>query len=148
MTTVYQLWYVREASVAVIVGNLICTYQLWQRLFSLKSFNGQNHDIADEQPMPRMLNSRNPIRRVMDYLTPAGDTFRSYHDHTQATQSRLTGGDDSTMTGDTFEGKDKNDKGKPRPVTQISTTYMMTLSRDGEGDARAAIAFREKEGIE
>ena len=145
-----MLWYIREASVAVIVGNLICTYQLMQKLFRLKSFNGEDDQIHDEQPMPRMLHSRNPIRRVLDYLTPAGDTFRSYHDVTNNTRTG-TEGDSSTLTGDTSEIGDikrsKSKSHKERPVTNLSTNYMMTLAKDGEGDARDAIAFREKEAI-
>jgi hypothetical protein len=38
-TTVYALWYIREASVAIWVGNLICCWQLLQKVFKLRSFD-------------------------------------------------------------------------------------------------------------
>lgn len=44
-TTVYQLWYIREASVAVFVGNLLCTWQLLQRVFKLRSFDNKDAGI-------------------------------------------------------------------------------------------------------
>lgn len=40
-TTVYALWYIREASVAIWVGNLICCWQLLQKLFNLRSFDNK-----------------------------------------------------------------------------------------------------------
>lgn len=44
-TTVYQLWYIREASVAMWVGNLVCCWQLIQRLFNLRSFDDKHAEI-------------------------------------------------------------------------------------------------------
>jgi len=146
MTTVYQLWYIREASVAVIVGNLICTWQLFQKLFRLRSFNNKHANIVDEQKMPRFIASRGPIRaawqRGVDFLTPGGDTFKTYRD-------TKTGGNESFITGETaLMNGETVEKGKQREKEKraTTTTYMMTLNRDGD-DARPAIEYRNEHGI-
>jgi len=142
MTTTYQLWYIREASVAVIVGNLICTWQLFQKMFRLRSFNNKNEGIKDEPAMPRMIKSGNPIRRAWDYLTTDG----------RETQYKSgNGGEDSALHGSS-DGQDGSasggGKGEKAGGGRVTTTsYMMTLNRDGD-DARPALAFRDENQIE
>jgi hypothetical protein len=51
LTTVYQVWYIREASVAITVGNLICTWQLLQKLFKLRSFDDKKAEIEASPEM-------------------------------------------------------------------------------------------------
>lgn len=149
MTTVYQLWYIRESSVAVCVGNLICTWQLFQKLFRLRSFNNKHANIVDEQQMPKFINSRRPIReawrRGWDFITPGGDTFKTYRDPKTANASSIITVDTSqeqVLGGET--GTSGKTHGKERPVT--TTTYMVTLNRDGD-DVRPALAFRNEHGI-
>ncbi|KAJ5610617.1 hypothetical protein N7510_007336 [Penicillium lagena] len=38
LTTTYQIWYIREASTAVYVANLMCWWPLLRKLFNLKAF--------------------------------------------------------------------------------------------------------------
>ena len=38
LTTQYQLWYIREASTAIYVANLMCWWPLLRKLFGLKAF--------------------------------------------------------------------------------------------------------------
>lgn len=45
MTTTYQLWYIRESSVAIWVGNLICCWQIVQKIFKARSFDNQKQEI-------------------------------------------------------------------------------------------------------
>lgn len=45
MTTTYQLWYIRESSVAIWVGNLICCWQIVQKIFKARSFDNQKAEI-------------------------------------------------------------------------------------------------------
>ena len=142
MTTTYQLWYIREASVAVIVGNLICTWQLFQKMFRLRSFNNKNEGIKDEPAMPRMIKSGNPIRRAWDYLTTDG---RETH------YKSANGGEDSALHGSS-DGPDgsatSGGKGEKAGGGRVTTaSYMMTLNRDGD-DARPALAFRDENHIE
>jgi hypothetical protein len=149
MTTVYQLWYIREASVAICVGNLICTWQLFQRIFRLRTFNTKSAEIHDDPAMPRFVPHipyTNPVRIAWSYLTTA-------RGNTQ--YQTATGGDSSLTTAEvadgshekgTLDGKMKKDKAQERHIT--STSYMMTLNRDGEGDARPALAFRDEHKIE
>jgi hypothetical protein len=141
MTTTYQLWYIREASVAVIVGNLICTWQLFQKMFRLRSFNNKNEGIRDEPEMPRMMKPANPIRRAWDYLTSdVRDTqYKTTNRGEESGGNGSSDGQDGSAT-----GGEKGEKGKGRATT---TSYMMTLNRDGD-DARPALAFRDENQIE
>lgn len=52
-TTTYQLWYIRESSIAVVVGNLICCWQLLQKLFKFRSFDNAHAGILPEADIPR-----------------------------------------------------------------------------------------------
>jgi hypothetical protein len=38
MTTVYQIWYIRESSTAVYVANMMCWWPLLRRVFGMKAF--------------------------------------------------------------------------------------------------------------
>ncbi|KAE8147967.1 hypothetical protein BDV25DRAFT_168764 [Aspergillus avenaceus] len=38
LTTTYQIWYIREASTAIYVANLICLWPLLRKVFGLKAF--------------------------------------------------------------------------------------------------------------
>jgi hypothetical protein len=38
LTTTYQIWYIREASTAIYVANLMCWWPLLRKLFGLKAF--------------------------------------------------------------------------------------------------------------
>ncbi|KAE8366204.1 hypothetical protein BDV27DRAFT_143823 [Aspergillus caelatus] len=42
LTTTYQIWYIREASTAIYVANLICLWPLLRKLFGLKAFQANS----------------------------------------------------------------------------------------------------------
>ncbi|KAE9367193.1 hypothetical protein N431DRAFT_418324 [Stipitochalara longipes BDJ] len=147
MTTVYQLWYIREASVAVCVGNLICTWQLFQRMFRLRAFNNKTADIRDEPAMPQF-RPTNPIRVFRSYLSTR-DKDTQYQTPNDGGESALTSDGPDGNSGTSGEDEKKGAGKNKEKGGQVNTTsYMMTLNRDGEGDARPALAFRDENQIE
>ena len=48
MTTTYQLWYIRESSVAIWVGNVICCWQITQKLWHTRSFDNHHAHIVKQ----------------------------------------------------------------------------------------------------
>ena len=145
MTTVYQLWYIREASVAVCVGNLICTWQLFQRMFRLRAFNDKTADIKDEPAMPQF-RPMDPIRRFRTYFSTRDKTNLYSTGHSSG-ESPLTFDGADRYGG--FAGDDeKRGRAIRRNKHATNGSYMMTLNRDGEGDARPALAFRDENQIE
>ncbi|KAE8380952.1 hypothetical protein BDV26DRAFT_289855 [Aspergillus bertholletiae] len=42
LTTTYQIWYIREASTAIYVANMICLWPLLRKLFGLKAFQSNS----------------------------------------------------------------------------------------------------------
>ena len=144
MTTVYQLWYIRDASVAVCVGNVICTWQLFQRMFRLRAFNDKTADIKDEPAMPQF-RPMNPIRRFRTYFSTR-DKTNQYSTGNDGGESALTSDDHEGSYG--VSGDDEKRGWAKRNKHATTTSYMMTLNRDGEGDARLALAFRDENQIE
>lgn len=68
LTTVYQLWYIREASVAIFVVNLICWWPLLRKVFGVKAFDpednsggGVRRESAQASPSP-MISNRRPSK--------------------------------------------------------------------------------------
>ncbi len=99
--------------------------------------------------MPQFINSRGVIRaawrRGWDFITPGGDTFKTYRDPKTPTNGSIVTGDtnqDKIVGGETGTSGKKSEK--ERPLTMA--TYMMTLNRDGD-DVRPALAFRNEHGI-
>ncbi|KAF9885838.1 hypothetical protein FE257_012310 [Aspergillus nanangensis] len=50
LTTMYQLWYIREASTAMYVANLICLWPLLRKLFGLKAFRSNSRPYRQRGP--------------------------------------------------------------------------------------------------
>jgi len=146
MTTVYQLWYIREASVAVTVGNLICTWQLFQRLFRLRAFDNKTADINDEPAMPQF-RPINPIRMFRSYLSTR-DKDNQYHTANDGESAIAYDSPDGNSGASGEEEKKGGGAGKRKSRHVMTPSYMMTLNRDGEGDARLALAFRDENQIE
>lgn len=57
LTTTYQIWYIREASTAIYVANLMCWWPLLRKLFGLKAFSYNSN---------RGNRARNPNHRNKD----------------------------------------------------------------------------------
>ena len=64
-TTAYQLWYIREASVAICVGNLICTWQLFQRIFKMRSWDDKSPGAQKEPDVEIPLGPNGTIPRTI-----------------------------------------------------------------------------------
>jgi hypothetical protein len=90
--------------------------------------------------MPKFIKTGGHIRRAWDYLTThKSDTYQT------AKESEDSGMLAPART-DIEGGAEALDEKKERRVT--TTTYMMTLTRDGEGDARPALQFRRENHID
>ena len=163
MTTVYQLWYIREASVAIQVGNLICCWQLMQKLFKIRSFDNKSDQIVAQPEMAVRHHQEHPSQfsvggspktaswftRQRQKLEFMGEwsrvcqavltkSFRSYP--SQPSRHCDTKTTTSTMTDPT-----------PANLTAATAAFMppttlMTLNRDGD-DAGPGIAYRHQEDI-
>lgn len=144
MTTVYQLWYIREASVAVCVGNIICIWQLLQKMFKFRTFGNKSAEIRDEPAMPQFIRSGNPLRRAWNYLTTHDSQTRYQTNGTVPVYSVVT----SEAQAETAHSDEKKEKPEEKGGRVTTRSYMMTLNRDGEGDARPALAFRDQNHIE
>ncbi|KAJ5502340.1 hypothetical protein N7463_005214 [Penicillium fimorum] len=69
MTTVYQIWYIREASTAIFVANMMCWWPLLRKLFGVRAF--QSHSSAGRPS--RGTNNK----EIKPYLKSAGSQSRS-----------------------------------------------------------------------
>ena len=61
----YQVWHIREASVAITVGNLICTWRLLQKLFKLRSFDDKKAEIEVNPEMGANVTGQQVSRRTI-----------------------------------------------------------------------------------
>ncbi|KAL4893870.1 hypothetical protein BDV59DRAFT_25026 [Aspergillus ambiguus] len=52
LTTTYQIWYIREASTAIYVANLICLWPLLRKIFGLKAFQHNSAQYRRKNPEP------------------------------------------------------------------------------------------------
>lgn len=67
LTTTYQIWYIREASTAIYVANVMCWWPLLRKLFGLKAF--QYNSNRGRQP-------RDPNDQNKDYSQSGGSQSR------------------------------------------------------------------------
>ncbi|PLB54653.1 hypothetical protein P170DRAFT_373977, partial [Aspergillus steynii IBT 23096] len=52
LTTIYQIWYIREASTAIYVANLICLWPLLRRLFGFSAFQNSSRQYRQQADRP------------------------------------------------------------------------------------------------
>ncbi|TVY44165.1 hypothetical protein LOCC1_G005916 [Lachnellula occidentalis] len=159
MTTTYQIWYIRESSISVWVGNIICTWQLLQKLFHLRTFDNKHAGIQAEAPpsSPPPSNSApssNNVyeaaqsstwkRKFLSMQIAAGNFMGlTRRDDTYAGQStEMTNGTRATSADTMGVEKERLDDGKGLN----RSVYMMTLRRDGD-DASPSIDYRKKFNI-
>jgi hypothetical protein len=158
MTTIYQLWYIREASVAIQVGNIICCWQLFQKLFKIRSFDNRSAQIVADPEMARRHAQEHPSQlsvggspktsgwwarryEIFEHLgnwTHASRAFLSRESQSYASQPSHYRSDQ--MTGSTYVDTEKEAADSRNPIT------LMSLNRDGD-DATHAIVYRETENI-
>ncbi|TVY85566.1 hypothetical protein LSUE1_G000106 [Lachnellula suecica] len=137
-TTTYQLWYIRESSVSIWVGNIICTWQLFQKIFKLRTFDSAHAGIqAEASPAwtPRSANWRTKLRNAWSTRGGAGSG---------ATRD-MSGSAGTTTTMDTVEREKRDAVGEAREFhnRQRTTTTLMSLRRDDD-DATQAIEYRKR----
>lgn len=81
LTTIYQIWYIREASTSIYVANLMCWWPLLRKLFGVKAFkynsnrgqrlgNSDNSDNSQSRPSFTLPRSWKPSYRRNKGTTP------------------------------------------------------------------------------
>lgn len=147
LTTTYQIWYIREASTAIYVANLMCWWPLLRKLLGLKAFSynsknrgrpgqgaDQNKDSGYSQgsrsrpsfSLPCKMNFIRPNFRKTGNHPPLpnnGDTHRSSQEAITQVSSNFM--DETNRTDsyplDTWDRKEsRGDIENPRPPTQDS----------------------------
>lgn len=172
MTTTYQLWYIREASVAIWVGNLICCWQLFQRLFKLRSFDNTSGAIVAQPEMTARAHghthahpsqysagghlkdsswyrsARERMVKMTSGIQGAMNSCRqllsvaSQSDSPQTSRANGTSPKQGTVTDNSILTGETAYNEK----TAGEPTTLMTLNRDGD-DATTALEYRKREGI-
>ncbi|TVY56357.1 hypothetical protein LCER1_G004866 [Lachnellula cervina] len=143
MTTTYQLWYIREASISIWVGNIICTWQLLQKLFHLRTFDNKHADIqAEPAPYSPSPSESNPSSNNV-YEGAQNSTWKRKFLSMQIAAGNFMG---LSRRGDSYAGQSTEMTGGLGPRVRIRSVYMMTLRRD-EDDASPSIDYRKKNNI-
>ncbi|KAI9042600.1 uncharacterized protein KD926_005206 [Aspergillus affinis] len=52
LTTIYQIWYIREASTAMYVANLVCLWPLLRRTFGFSAFQSSTRQYRQQETRP------------------------------------------------------------------------------------------------
>ncbi|ATZ46002.1 hypothetical protein BCIN_01g06820 [Botrytis cinerea B05.10] len=150
MTTTYQLWYIRESSVAIWVGNLICCWQIVQKIFKARSFDNQKAEIDMHPEMiARMQNPSNYTENGspkpkdwMDQLIArrkALGEFLSVATRSRFT-TRATGRSGAPLNSSSEQTALANSRGDP--------VSMMTMEKGDEDAILPTLAYRENEKID
>lgn len=75
MTTTFQVWYIREASVALIIANIICCWPLFKVVFNLNSFSEEEEEqgevIESALPSPTDQEARIGMKETVSDPAPA-----------------------------------------------------------------------------
>ncbi|KAJ5810203.1 uncharacterized protein N7503_002421 [Penicillium pulvis] len=155
LTTTYQIWYIREASTAIYVANLMCWWPLLRKIFGLKTFSynsnrgqrGQGPNIQNKEnngssqsgsrpsfSIPRALNFVRPIFKKphkKGHPTRHGETHR-FSQEAITHESNDFMEDLHRVEAHPLEQWNKNDNNfgdieEPRPMSPDSmTTYEST----------------------
>ncbi|KAK0099308.1 hypothetical protein ONS96_008538 [Cadophora gregata f. sp. sojae] len=155
-TTIHQLWYIREASTSITLANLICCWQLLQKLFHLRSFSNTRFEITDDGVVS---NNHGLRHRLIRLAHRARDSVSGIPGSWNASGHTGGGGgggafgfgyggrdgrdgrDDVTMGTDDTEFEERKSRWDDRRRdTQFS------VERDGD-DARPAIMYRSMHNI-
>jgi len=170
-TTVYQLWYIRESSVAIWVGNIICCWQLGQKLFKLRSFDNQRADIdrspvmhgrargrhapdpfspGDARPKPRTWLDRKIDQAVAAHRSGVHFVELGLATVTGRGNSQVEGtrrdSARNTMSDDSGDIVLLEEGGGEKFVTTTTAGSVISMERDGS-DAHLAIAYRNAHDI-
>ncbi|KAM3083910.1 hypothetical protein ACMFMG_001985 [Clarireedia jacksonii] len=145
-TTVYQLWYIRESSVAIWVGNLICCWQIIQKIFKTRSFDDRTPDIVMQPEMvARLANPsnytsggtpkpKNWFEQVVRLRAAAGNLL------SVATRTKNTGHMQSSSDRFPMNSHYKEHDSNIQPIS------LMTLEKADE-DVGPALQYRDSQRI-
>ncbi|KAJ8070572.1 hypothetical protein OCU04_000946 [Sclerotinia nivalis] len=149
MTTTYQLWYIRESSVAIWVGNIICCWQIVQKIFKARSFDNQKQEIDMHPEMvARMQNPSNYTENGspkpkdwMDQLVARRKAMGEFL--SVATRSRFTnrGTGRSGVHLNSFSDQTGLANSRGDPIS------MMTMEKGDDEAISPTLAYRENEKI-
>ncbi|TEY57623.1 hypothetical protein BOTCAL_0211g00100 [Botryotinia calthae] len=150
MTTTYQLWYIRESSVAIWVGNLICCWQIVQKIFKARSFDNQKAEIEMHPEMiARMQNPSNYTENGspkpkdwMDQLIARRKALGEFL--SVATRSRFT----TRATGRSGEALNSSSEQTALASSRGDPVSMMTMEKGDEDAISPTLAYRENEKID
>ncbi|PQE15799.1 integral membrane PTH11 protein [Rutstroemia sp. NJR-2017a BBW] len=146
LTTVYQVWYIRESSVAIWVGNLICCWQIIQKVFKTRSFDNRTPNIVMQPEMgARLANPsnftsggtpkpKNWFEQIV-HLRAAAGNFLSI-----ATRTKNTGHMQSSSDQYPMNSLDKGLDSNCQPIS------LMTLEK-GDEDIGPALQYRDSQHI-
>lgn len=140
-TTVYQLWYIREASVAMWVGNIVCCWQLVQWVFHLRSFDDKHAEIQGRLSPARSAggHTKNSAWYRKMFVQITGLQVTRAEKMTEMV-SREDGG---SMSGTTLQDEKKVAE---HQITNQGT-LMSLLGHDDDADATHAIKYRRENNI-
>ncbi|KAJ5243458.1 uncharacterized protein N7469_001785 [Penicillium citrinum] len=100
LTTVYQIWYIREASTAIFVANMMCWWPLLRKIFGMKAFQYISTPHRSSRRTDKGYNTRSKT---------AGSHSRPSFSFSRALHLPRSGGNDSskniTATGHTATGR-------------------------------------------
>ncbi|PVH79325.1 hypothetical protein DL98DRAFT_420558, partial [Cadophora sp. DSE1049] len=149
LTTVYQLWYIREASISVTVANLICCWQLLQKIFHFRSFSNTRFEITDDGVYSHNHGLRHRLIRLAHRARDSVSGIPGFGNGNNGGPFGFGSGgfggghgrDDMTMGTDDTEFEERKGRWDDRRRdTQFS------VDRDGD-DARPAILYRSMHNI-
>ncbi|KAH8428511.1 uncharacterized protein LDX57_006210 [Aspergillus melleus] len=102
LTTIYQIWYIREASTAIYVANLVCLWPLLRRLFGFSSFQNSTRQYRQQETRPNKetLDASRPaaIKVLSLQPRPSVSLFRALPINTHGLPEKTTG--DGSQTSD------------------------------------------------
>ncbi|APA07176.1 hypothetical protein SS1G_04098 [Sclerotinia sclerotiorum 1980 UF-70] len=149
MTTTYQLWYIRESSVAIWVGNIICCWQIVQKIFKARSFDNQKQEIEMHPEMvARLQNPSNYTENGspkpkdwMDQLVARRKAMGEFL--SVATRSRFT----NRGTGRSGEPLNSYSDQRGLANSRSDPISMMTMEKGDDEAISPTLAYRENEKI-
>ncbi|KAI9650656.1 hypothetical protein NHQ30_000676 [Ciborinia camelliae] len=148
LTTTYQLWYIRESSVAIWVGNLICCWQIVQKLFKARSFDNQKAEIEmNPEMIARLQNpsnyTENGSPRPKDWMDIMVKRRMAMGEILSVQASRFTN------RGTRRSGANLNSSSEQAALAHTSgdPITMMTWDKENEEAVSPTLAYRENEKI-
>ncbi|KAF4769251.1 hypothetical protein HAV15_008397 [Penicillium sp. str.  len=104
-TTVYQIWYIREASTAIFVANMMCWWPLLRKLFGVRAF--QYHSTPGRPSRSTGNKENNPYSKAASSQSRASFSLtRPFHLSRPSFRSSAKG---TTLTGDSNAGHSSQD---------------------------------------